>query len=387
MPPRSQASSFRPLFLLAFIILAVFTYTSVHSLLLTPEAIAAQEVDRTAEVRRRAQSATRKMKQEGLERAHQLAEKLRDHGAAVAQPGRSAAVMLAEQAEAAQPGAAAAVAAAAAAPATQPTVACVASEFRPHTDLDGDVVKQGGVGGLVTKSAAECCDACLASRGCNVWVHSDGDGACWLKRSSDPRATGSRGSGANVAWTSGALLKSYWEPQRALPAADPALQTVAIRTSEGDIRLRLKPEWHLPSVDSVRRLASPELPAGACAHCELYRVEHGFLMQGTLRGVLPPNRETGCNPAPKCQPGPRVMIRGDVGWAGGGAGPDFFVYLGKRPADWLKKDHTVWAEVADAESLALADRIVALPSETPGGPGTMRFLKDRLEVEVVRVDS
>ena len=111
MPPRSQASSFRPLFLLAFIILAVFTYTSVHSLLLTPEAIAGQEVDRTAEVRRRAQSATRKMKQEGLERAHQLAERLRDHGAAVAQPGRSAAVMLAEQAEAVQPGAAAAVAA------------------------------------------------------------------------------------------------------------------------------------------------------------------------------------------------------------------------------------------------------------------------------------
>ena len=43
----------------------------------------------------------------------------------------------------------------------------------------------------------------------------------------------------------------------------------------------------------------------------------------------------------------------------------------------------MWAEVADDESLALADRIVNLPSETPGGPGTMRFLKDRLSVEVV----
>jgi cyclophilin family peptidyl-prolyl cis-trans isomerase len=77
------------------------------------------------------------------------------------------------------------------------------------------------------------------------------------------------------------------------------------------------------------------------------------------------------------------MQRGDVGWAGGGAGPDFFIYLGQRPADWLKRDHTVWAEVTDAESLAVADRIVQLPSHTPGGPNTMRFLKNRLEINVV----
>ena len=389
MPASARGqSSFRHLFLLAFIILAVFTYTSVHSLLLrTPEDVAAKDIEHTAEVRRQAKFATRKLKEAGRERAHMLAEQLRAHGAVVAQPGGSAAVILAE----AQPAAAAEVQPAAAAEAqpaalaTRATVVCVASEFRPHTDLDGAVVKQGGVGGLVTKSAAECCDACLALRGCNVWVHSDSDGACWLKRSGDPRAAGSRGSGPNVAWTSGTLLKSFWEPGRALPAADQTLQTVALRTREGDIRLRLKPDWHLPSVDSVRRLASPEMPAGACAQCELYRVEHGFLVQGTLHGVLPPNTETGCRPAPKCQPGPRVMIRGDVGWAGGGAGPDFFIYLGKRPADWLRKDHTVWAEVADDESLALAERIVALPSETPGGPGTMRFLKEKLEVEVVRV--
>lgn len=99
--------------------------------------------------------------------------------------------------------------------------------------------------------------------------------------------------------------------------------------------------------------------------------------------MLPVNTETGCTPAPACQPGPRVMQRGDVGWAGGGAGPDFFIYLGERPASWLKKDHTVWAEVADEASLALADRIVKLPSHTPGGPNTMRFLKDRLSIDVV----
>ena len=26
-----------------------------------------------------------------------------------------------------------------------------------------------------------------------------------------------------------------------------------------------------------------------------------------------------------------------VGWAGGGPGPDFFVYLGARPASWRKR--------------------------------------------------
>jgi len=29
------------------------------------------------------------------------------------------------------------------------------------------------------------------------------------------------------------------------------------------------------------------------------------------------------------------MERGEVGWAGGTAGPDFFIYLGLGPAGWL----------------------------------------------------
>lgn len=45
------------------------------------------------------------------------------------------------------------------------------------------------------------------------------------------------------------------------------------------------------------------------------------------------------------------------------------------------------AQVADEESLALTDKIVNdLPSHTPGGPNTMRFLKTRLDIEVVKVD-
>ena len=62
---------------------------------------------------------------------------------------------------------------------------------------------------------------------------------------------------------------------------------------------------------------------------------------------------------------PKVMERGEVGWAGGGKGPDYFIYMGSGPAGWLGVPHegTIFAEVADlartltrtrARTLALA---------------------------------
>ncbi|KAK3246585.1 hypothetical protein CYMTET_43882 [Cymbomonas tetramitiformis] len=263
---------------------------------------------------------------------------------------------------------------------------CQPASFKRHVEYDGVVVQAGGDGGVVAQSEVECCERCLDSKACNVWVwnmESGGEGACWLKFSEHPKRPSLRAEGAHVPWASGTLAKGFWDPGAPLPVVNTSLGHVLLRTSEGDIRLRLKEDWHLPSVNTVRRLAAPGLPPGSCRQCEFYRVEYGFLVQGVLRGVLPVNKETGCDPAPQCQPGPRVMQRGDVGWAGGGPGPDFFIYLGKRPADWLKRDHTVWAEVADDDSLALCDRIVSLPSHTPGGPNTMRFLQKRLEIEVV----
>jgi len=52
-----------------------------------------------------------------------------------------------------------------------------------------------------------------------------------------------------------------------------------------------------------------------------------------------------------------------VGWAGGSSGPDFFIYLGDGPATWLGAPHdgTVFAEVADEESMAVARSISLLP--------------------------
>jgi cyclophilin family peptidyl-prolyl cis-trans isomerase len=80
------------------------------------------------------------------------------------------------------------------------------------------------------------------------------------------------------------------------------------------------------------------------------------------------------------------MERGEIGWAGGGAGPDFFVYLGKYPADWLGHDHTVFGVLEDEASLAVAEKIVAMDSHTPGGPNTMRFLREKMTFDVVADD-
>ena len=55
--------------------------------------------------------------------------------------------------------------------------------------------------------------------------------------------------------------------------------------------------------------------------------------QGSLRAFFAPNNVT--------TPGPKIMEKGEIGWAGGSAGPDFFIYLGDSPATHWKHDHTV----------------------------------------------
>lgn len=46
--------------------------------------------------------------------------------------------------------------------------------------------------------------------------------------------------------------------------------------------------------------------------------------QGSLRAYIPANNKT--------TPGPKFMERGDIGWAGGSSGPDWFIYLGAQVA-------------------------------------------------------
>ncbi len=78
----------------------------------------------------------------------------------------------------------------------------------------------------------------------------------------------------------------------------------------------------------------------------------------------------------KTTPGPKLMERGEIGWAGGDAGPDFFIYLGARPAEHWKTDHTVWGEIADEASMKVVEVIVHLPA-TASKPGGMKMLEKR----------
>jgi hypothetical protein len=252
----------------------------------------------------------------------------------------------------------------------------------PHAELWGDVVVPGvgaaGAAGNTASSAAACCASCASTRGCNVWVWCAEPGACqqqcWLKRVGNPVTVAAHASGGGIPWHSGTLPKDADVPLALLPPPDDSIAFIALATPRGAIRLRLRPEWSPSSVAFVRLLAAHALCTPAC---EFYRVEPGFLLQGSMRALIPANNVT--------TPGPRPMRRSDVGWAGAGPGPDFFIYLGDQPATHWGVEHTVWAEVADTESLARADEFAALPP-SPTPPGQMHMIASRLPIDVRRDD-
>ena len=116
----------------------------------------------------------------------------------------------------------------------------------------------------------------------------------------------------------------------------------------------------LPSLSG--RSSSDFLMGAADAGCggSVYRAEN-FLIQGRIdcapalaarfpveKGPCPadakPDEGRKC-PAhdPSCGCHGPLMTRGMVGWAGGGAGPDWFVYTGEAPAIQWANDHTVRA--------------------------------------------
>lgn len=251
---------------------------------------------------------------------------------------------------------------------------------QPRTELWGDVVVSGAGAGTTAghsaPSAAACCAACEATRGCNVFVWCSDAASCgqqcWLKRVGDPSAAAVHNTGASVPWQSGALPKDGDVAPGSLPPPDESIKGIVIATPKGNIRLKLRPEWSESSVAFVRMLAAHPLCTPAC---EFYRVEPGFLLQGSLRALIPSNNIT--------TKGPRAMKRGDVGWAGAGPGPDFFIYLGAQPATHWGTDHTVWAEVADEASLVMADTIAALPP-LPTKPGEMHIIAERVKIDVRR---
>ncbi|KAL6746734.1 hypothetical protein V8C86DRAFT_2933089 [Haematococcus lacustris] len=243
-----------------------------------------------------------------------------------------------------------------------------------HVELWGEVVVPGltapsskGRKGLTAASAQDCCKSCASTRGCNTWVWCHQPTACqqqcWLKRVGAAADTVAHAKDEQVVWTSGSLPKDYDIDPSSLPPLNTSISTLVLHTAYGDVSVQLKPEWSDTSVAFVRRLAQqPELCSTAC---EFYRAEQGFLLQGSLRAYIPPNKVT--------REGPKIMERGEIGWAGGAAGPDFFIYLGAEPATHFGRSHTVWGKVADEASLQVVEKMVHEPA-TADKPGAMHML-------------
>ncbi|KAG8465999.1 hypothetical protein KFE25_005569 [Diacronema lutheri] len=234
-----------------------------------------------------------------------------------------------------------------------------------HTELWGDVVAPGtGPGAVVAPTAGECCEACARTRGCNAWVSCSDERACgrqcWLKWQLDPTKIVTHAASPGTPWTSGVHAKDFADSSN--PYEPGEAEAITLKTAEGKLRIRLHPEWSLGSVVYARRVARHDL---CTARCHFYRAEPNFLLQGALHAVIPANNDT-------TRRGLAVaMERGDVAWAGGFAGPDFFITHVR--VGGFGASHTVWGSLDGAESLAVLDRLVALPASA-GPHGGMRML-------------
>ena len=144
----------------------------------------------------------------------------------------------------------------------------------------------------------------------------------------------------------------------------------------GSILLRLKPQFsnsstkfwetgaHVQCTGNIYRNEQSLLLQGRldCAGIKMPVVQKGNCPQGTKidssRSCPPHDPECGCH-------GP-IMRKGMVGWAGGGTGPDFFIYTGVDPATHWNHDHTVFAEVEGSDSWRVLEKLHELPSRQDG---------------------
>ena len=62
-----------------------------------------------------------------------------------------------------------------------------------------------------------------------------------------------------------------------------------------------------------------------------------------------------------------------MGWAGGAAGPDFFIYMSPNVAVGWHNDHTVWGEVRSRDGLGGLGRGTGGEGGTAGGQDRIDF--------------
>ena len=73
-----------------------------------------------------------------------------------------------------------------------------------------------------------------------------------------------------------------------------------------------------------------------------------------------------------------------VGWAGGSAGPHWFVYTGSTAMTGWGTDHTILGEIADRASTETLKQLALLPAAAGGGG--MLMLKQKLHLTLRIVD-
>ena len=160
-----------------------------------------------------------------------------------------------------------------------------------------------------------------------------------------------------------------------------ATQLVTLRTSAGDIRIQLygnhapktvrnfvelaegSREWTHPQ---TREKSTAPLYDGTIFH----RVIPGFMIQGgdpIGRGTGGPGYQFGDEFHPELAfDRPYLLAMANSG--PGTNGSQFFITV--APTAWLTRKHTIFGEVADAESRAVVDAIAATPPGANDRPAT-----------------
>jgi peptidyl-prolyl cis-trans isomerase A (cyclophilin A) len=165
-----------------------------------------------------------------------------------------------------------------------------------------------------------------------------------------------------------------------------------LHTNHGDIRIELFPNHAPKTVRNFTGLADgsqewTDPRSGAKSNAPLYdgvvfhRVISGFMIQGgdpLGTGTGGPGYRFGDEIHPELQfTKPYLLAMANAG--PGTNGSQFFITV--APTPWLNGKHTIFGEVADAESRAVVDAIAAVPV------GAMDRPKDAVVITSVTVES